>query len=62
MKNVGTIDQIIRIVLGLVLLGAIVLVQGPLRWIGLIGLVPLLTGLVNYCPLYSIFGIRTRRL
>ena len=57
MKNVGTADKVIRIILGLVLL-ALVFVgpQTPLGWIGII---PLATGLIGFCPLYSVFGINT---
>ncbi|MBR0683897.1 DUF2892 domain-containing protein [Roseomonas eburnea] len=55
--NVGGVDRILRIVAGLVILalGAF----GPLGWWGLVGLVPLATGLMRYCPAYSIVGIRT---
>lgn len=55
--NVGTIDRLIRIVLGLVLL-ALTMVGPQTPW-GLIGLVPLLTGLFRTCPLYSLIGINT---
>jgi hypothetical protein len=55
--NEGTLDRTLRILLGLALL-ALVFV-GPKSWIGLIGLVPLATGLVGFCPLYRLFGIRT---
>lgn len=54
-KNVGGIDRVLRILLGLVLL-ALVFVGPKTPW-GWIGLVPLLTGLLSTCPLYSIFGI-----
>ena len=54
--NVGGIDRILRIVVGLVLLSLIFLVP---TWWGLIGLVPLLTGLFGFCPLYPIVGINT---
>lgn len=55
--NVGGVDRMLRIIAGLVILalGAV----GPLGWWGLIGLVPLATGLMRYCPAYSILGIRT---
>lgn len=56
--NESKIDRIVRVAVGIVLL-ALVFV-GPKTWLGLIGLVPLVTGLVGYCPLYRIIGIGTR--
>lgn len=55
--NEGTIDRVVRIVLGLGLLALTVI--GPQTWWGFIGVVPLLTGIVGFCPLYSLMGIRT---
>lgn len=55
--NVGGIDRVLRIVLGLVLI-ALVFV-GPQTPLGWIGLVPLLTGLLRTCPLYSLVGMNT---
>ena len=56
-RNAGTIDRALRIVLGLVLLFLAFNGQyTPWTWIGV---VPLLTGIVGMCPLYSIFGIKT---
>jgi len=55
--NVGGIDRVLRIVLGLVLI-ALVFV-GPQTPLGWIGLVPLLTGLLRKCPLYSLLGMNT---
>jgi hypothetical protein len=58
-KNVGGIDKIARILLGLVLIAyAIPLGFGKTgyNWVGWIGVVPLVTGLIGNCPLYSIFG------
>lgn len=60
-KNVGQIDRWIRIALGIVLLSLLVFLSGPARWIGLIGLVPLITGLVGSCPIYSILKINTNK-
>jgi len=55
--NVGGLDKILRIVAGLVLIGlAIAGIGAPWTWIGV---VPLVTGLVNFCPAYAIFGIST---
>jgi len=59
--NVGGIDRIIRIVAGLALLSLVFLVEGNMRWWGLIGGVLLFTGLVRWCPLYLPFGIKTCR-
>lgn len=55
--NVGGIDRVLRIVLGLVLI-ALVFV-GPETPLGWVGLVPLLTGLLRTCPLYSLLGMHT---
>lgn len=53
--NVGTIDRILRIGLGIAMLAMVVVgPQSPLGWLGL---VPLLTGLVGTCPLYSLIGL-----
>jgi hypothetical protein len=57
--NVGSADRLIRTVLGLVLLSAILVLDGNERWFGLIGIVPLLTATVKFCPLYTVLGIRT---
>lgn len=57
--NVGTLDRVLRVLAGLGLLSLLVVLDGNARWFGLIGLVPLLTGLVRFCPLYTVLGIRT---
>lgn len=56
-NNVGGIDRALRIIVGLVLL-ALVFV-GPKTWWGLIGIVPLVTGLFGTCPAYSLVGLST---
>lgn len=55
--NVGTIDRWLRIVVGVALL-ALVFV-GPKSLWGLIGLVPLVTGLARFCPAYRVAGMST---
>ena len=55
--NVGGIDRVVRIVLGLALI-AIVFVGPQTPW-GWIGVVPLLTGLMRTCPLYTLIGVNT---
>lgn len=55
--NEGTIDRVLRVVVGLGILSlAFVGPQTPWAYLGL---VPLLTGLVGYCPLYAVLGLRT---
>lgn len=55
--NVGTVDRILRIVVGLVLIG--LAATGRIGAWGWIGIVPLLTGIVRVCPAYSILGVKT---
>lgn len=55
--NVGGIDKILRIVVGAALIAWVALAGGP-TW-AWIGVVPLATGLINFCALYSILGINT---
>ncbi|NOX38799.1 MAG: DUF2892 domain-containing protein [Calditrichaeota bacterium] len=57
-RNVGKTDRVIRIVLGLV-----IIVLGYLNnsWWGAIGLIPLLTAFVGFCPLYVPFKINTEK-
>jgi hypothetical protein len=58
-KNVGSGDRLVRVVVGLAMLSLIWLLHGNVRWLGLIGIVPLLTAAMGFCPLYLPFGIRT---
>jgi len=59
-KNVGQIDRILRIVVGLALLAGFALNPGgTYSWLYLLGLIPLITGLIGRCPAYSLFGIST---
>lgn len=57
MKNIGTTDRVIRIVVGLVLLSLIVI--GPQTLWGLVGLIPLATGVIGFCPAYKLLGLNT---
>ena len=60
-KNIGDIDKIIRIVIGIGLLSLVFLLQGDIRWIGLIGIVPLVTVAIGWCPGWALLGINTRK-
>jgi hypothetical protein len=57
--NVGKVDRAIRVVAGLVLLSLPFWLDSPWRWLGLIGLIPLFTGLMGSCLLYSLLGMST---
>jgi hypothetical protein len=57
MVNEGTLDRVIRVVAGIALLSLAVV--GPQSLLGLVGVVPLATGIVGFCPLYRLLGIRT---
>lgn len=59
-KNVGTIDRVIRIIAGLALLiGFFLNLGGAWNLVLLIGIVPLVTGVLGSCPAYTLFGIKT---
>ncbi len=61
--NVGGFDRILRVVVGLALIAFAILAPAGVTWswVGWIGVVPLLTGLLRWCPAYTLFGIRTCR-
>jgi hypothetical protein len=54
--NVGAVDRIIRIVLGIAIIALGVAYKS---WWGAVGLLPLATGLFSFCPAYTLFGIST---
>jgi hypothetical protein len=56
MKNVGTLDRVIRIVAGVGILAAGYFNQS---WWGLVGVVPLLTATIAFCPAYRLIGLST---
>lgn len=59
-RNLGPIDRIIRIVIGAALLYfALFASQNGYNWLGWIGVVPIITALMGYCPLYAILGVST---
>lgn len=61
-NNVGTVDRVIRVVLGIALIvGFFLNSGGAWSWLYWLGLIPLVTGLFGTCPLYSIFKISTKK-
>jgi hypothetical protein len=61
-RNVGSVDRVLRIILGLVLIAYAIPIgfsQTGWNWVGWIGVVPILTAVFSTCPAYSILGIST---
>lgn len=56
-KNEGKLDRVLRVLAGIALISAAVM--GPAAPWGYIGIVPLATGLMGWCPLYTLLGINT---
>ena len=57
--NIGTVDRVLRIIVGVALIVmALTGVFSPWGWIGI---VPLVTAFLKFCPAYSLFGIKTSR-
>ncbi len=54
--NMGSVDRVVRIILGLAILALGLIFHS---WWGLIGILPILTALVGWCGLYTVFGIST---
>lgn len=59
--NIGGADRVIRIILGIILLALLFILEGNIRYIGLLGIILILTGLIKWCPLYLPFKINTNK-
>ena len=57
MVNESSLDRTVRVVVGIAVLSLTII--GPKTMLGLIGVVPLVTGVVGFCPLYRVLGINT---
>jgi hypothetical protein len=55
--NIGNIDRVIRVLLGIGLLSLLFILEGNARWWGLVGILPLATAFLRWCPAYVPFGI-----
>lgn len=58
-KNIGSVDRWIRIIVGVVLIA--LAVTGTIGAWGWIGIIPIATALINFCPLYRILGFSTNK-
>ncbi|MDH4348053.1 MAG: DUF2892 domain-containing protein [Gemmatimonadota bacterium] len=59
--NTGRVDRAIRLVIGVVVLGLYGAAEPPFKYLTLLGLIPVATGLSGFCPLYRLFGVSTCR-
>lgn len=57
--NIGRLDKIFRIVIGLLLLSLVFILPDDRRWWGLLGLLPLATTVISFCPLYRLLRMNT---
>jgi hypothetical protein len=61
--NVGTIDRVLRVVIGLALIAFAIALGFPQtgwNWVGWIGVMPLITAVMGNCPAYSVLGLSSR--
>lgn len=56
MKKVGGMDKIFRFIVGLILLSILFLGDGNLKYLGILGLVPIISAIFDFCPLCLILG------
>ncbi|MCA9732954.1 MAG: DUF2892 domain-containing protein [Deferribacteres bacterium] len=57
--NVGNTEKVIRIIIAIVLFSMWFFLEGNMRYIALVGIIPLVTALFSFCPLWTVFGINT---
>ena len=58
-KNVGILDRVIRVVLGAALLTFAIIGEGVTAKFGWIGVIPILTAFVGFCPIYTLLGVNS---
>ncbi|MBB4303806.1 hypothetical protein GGD81_002858 [Rhodobium orientis] len=61
--NMGSVDRILRLIVGVLLV--LFALYGPAdiawKWVGWIGVVPIVTAIIGWCPAYTLFGLRTKK-
>jgi Protein of unknown function (DUF2892) len=55
--NVGTIERVMRLIVGILILGLYGALEPPWKYLTLVGLIPLASALTGFCPLYAMLGI-----
>jgi hypothetical protein len=59
MVNVGAFDMLLRFLLAMALFSLATLLDGNLRWLGLLGMLPLLSAVFRFCPIYRMLHVRS---
>lgn len=62
MLNIGVAERVIRIVAGLLFFSLYFILKGSIRYVALIGLLPVITGSIGSCPMYAFLGINTNKI
>jgi len=57
--NIGTLDCAIRIGIGIALLALFPVLNDSYQWLGMVGVIPLATGLMRWCPAYALSGVNS---
>jgi Protein of unknown function (DUF2892) len=60
-RNIGNFDRLMRFLFGIALLSLLFIVDGPARFTGLFGLIPIATSVMGFCALYTLLGLNTIR-
>lgn len=61
MINLSRSERIVRILIGVAMIGMYLFVENGVRYIGLLGLIPMITGFIGNCPFYAVLGINANR-
>ncbi len=57
--NIGNTEKVIRVTIGIALLSLLFVLEGNMSYLGLIGVVPLVTVVISWCPIWKLLGINT---
>jgi hypothetical protein len=57
--NIGSTDRLIRLTVGIVLLSLYFVLPGNERFVAFVGIIPLATAFLRWCPLYTLLGLKT---
>jgi hypothetical protein len=60
-KNVGSVDKIIRLIAAVIIFALYFVLPEGLQWLSLLGVIPMATAFVGYCPLYPLLKINTNK-